>query len=201
MGQNLGTCDALCWWNFQKSPSSGIGKKNISRKLFLRSLSCFLPPLWLMLESWEHSDHVPESHTAFWCWLTAFRGQPHSQWEQPLLHGFQTNLKQSFSSYGLIWSHFLSHTTELAEMIRIHLGVILWTGLCLSLVFCLCNCLHLTRNRGPHLSPSSSDTSVRITSLPSFSGRWQKHRKAIWVKPHEPKGKKGKLNISQTIIL
>ena len=123
------------------------------------------------------------------------------QWEPPLLHGFQTNLKQSFGSYGLIWSHFLLHTTELAEMIRIHFGVILWTGLCLSLVFCLCNCLHLPINPERHLSPSSSDTSVRITSLPSFSGRWQRHREAIWVKPHEPTGKKGKLNISQTIIL
>lgn len=49
-GQNLGTWDALCWWNFQKSPSSGVGKKNISRKLSLRSLSRFLP-LRLMLES------------------------------------------------------------------------------------------------------------------------------------------------------
>ena len=124
-----------------------------------------------MLESRGHSDHVPESHTAFGCWLTAFRGRPHSQWEPPLLHGFQTNLKQSFGSYGLIWSHFLLHTTELAEMIRIHFGVILWTGLCLSLVFCLCNCLHLPINPERHLSLSSSDTSVRITSLPSFSGR------------------------------
>lgn len=118
----------------------------------------------------EDSDHVPGSHTAFWCWLTAFRGRPHSQWEQPLLHGFQTSLKQSFSSYGLIWSHFLLHTAELAEMIRIHLGVILGTGSCLSLVFCLCSCLHLTRTPEPHLSPSSSDTSVRTAAFPPSVG-------------------------------
>lgn len=42
---------------------------------------------------------VPEFHIAAYSWLTASPGLSHSQWEQLLLHGFQTDLKQRVSEF------------------------------------------------------------------------------------------------------
>lgn len=43
--------------------------------------------------------YLPEFRTASQCWLTASLGLSHSQWEQLLLRGFQTNLKQRVAEF------------------------------------------------------------------------------------------------------
>lgn len=131
----------------------------------------------------------------------SFIPPPSAGWQ--LLWGYHTHsgknccsmdFKQTWNrQFQPLWPHLVPlsiHTTEMAETIRIHSGVILWAGLCLRFVFYLCNCLHLTRRSPePHPTPSSSDTSVKITSLLSSGGRWQRQREAVWAKPHEPKKK------------
>lgn len=70
-----GTWDALCWWNFHKSPSSELGRKTFPGNCPLRSFLVFF--LCTMLESQGLWPCTWVSY-ALWCWLTAFRDHTHN---------------------------------------------------------------------------------------------------------------------------
>uniref|UniRef100_A0A671E437 Signal recognition particle 14 kDa protein n=2 Tax=Laurasiatheria TaxID=314145 RepID=A0A671E437_RHIFE len=55
---------------------------------------------------------VPEFHIAAYSWLTASLGLSHSQWEQLLLHGFQTDLKQRVSEFMVLSCSMFCNTPD-----------------------------------------------------------------------------------------